>query len=39
MQVANRLFDGIRSKVGFDVALCHDVHGRLKPVEAIRFAW
>ncbi|WP_250520311.1 MULTISPECIES: enolase C-terminal domain-like protein [unclassified Caballeronia] len=33
-----KLFDGIRSKIGFDVALCHDVHERLKPVEAIRFA-
>jgi mannonate dehydratase len=33
-----KLFDGIRSKVGFDVALCHDVHERLKPIEAIRFA-
>ena len=30
--------DEIRSKVGFDVALCHDVHERLKPSEAIRFA-
>ncbi|WP_244831084.1 enolase C-terminal domain-like protein [Caballeronia sp. TF1N1] len=33
-----KLFDGIRCKIGFDVALCHDVHERLKPVEAIRFA-
>ncbi|BAO91399.1 enolase C-terminal domain-like protein [Caballeronia cordobensis] len=33
-----KLFDGIRSKIGFDVELCHDVHERLKPVEAIRFA-
>lgn len=33
-----KLFDGIRSKVGFDVALCHDVHERLSPIEAIRFA-
>jgi len=33
-----KLFDGIRSRVGFDVALCHDVHERLKPVEAIQFA-
>lgn len=33
-----KLFDGLRSKIGFDVALCHDVHERLKPVEAIRFA-
>ncbi len=33
-----KLFDGIRSRIGFDVELCHDVHERLKPVEAIRFA-
>ncbi len=32
------MFDEIRSKVGFDVELCHDVHERLKPVDAIRFA-
>lgn len=33
-----KMFDGIRSKVGFDVELCHDVHERLKPSDAIRFA-
>ncbi|RQR69826.1 MULTISPECIES: enolase C-terminal domain-like protein [unclassified Burkholderia] len=33
-----KLFDGIRSRIGFDVELCHDVHERLKPIEAIRFA-
>ncbi|WP_454903379.1 enolase C-terminal domain-like protein [Variovorax gossypii] len=33
-----KLFEGIRGKVGFDVALCHDVHERLSPIEAIRFA-
>jgi len=38
MRETLKLFDGIRNKVGFDVALCHDVHERLKPVEAIRFA-
>ena len=32
------LFDGIRSRVGWDIQLCHDVHERLKPVEAIQFA-
>lgn len=32
------MFDGIRAKVGFDVQLCHDVHERLQPVEAIRLA-
>ena len=38
MRETLKLFDGIRSRVGFEVALCHDVHGRLKPVDAIRFA-
>jgi mannonate dehydratase len=38
MRETLKLFDGIRSRVGFDVALCHDVHERLKPVDAIRFA-
>lgn len=33
-----KLFEGIRAKVGFDVSLCHDVHERLKPIEAIQFA-
>jgi mannonate dehydratase len=33
-----KLFDGIRSRVGFEVALCHDVHERLKPIDAIRLA-
>jgi mannonate dehydratase len=32
------LFEGIRSEIGWDVQLCHDVHERLKPIEAIRFA-
>ena len=38
MRETVKMFDGIRSRVGFDVALCHDVHERLKPIEAIRFA-
>ncbi len=38
MRETLKLFDGIRSTIGFDVELCHDVHERLKPVEAIRFA-
>jgi len=33
-----KMFDDLRSRVGFDVALCHDVHERLKPIDAIRFA-
>jgi mannonate dehydratase len=33
-----KLFEGIRNRVGWDVRLCHDVHERLRPTEAIRFA-
>jgi len=38
MRETVKLFDGIRSRVGFDVELCHDVHERLKPSDAIRLA-
>jgi mannonate dehydratase len=33
-----QMFDDIRSRIGFDLELCHDVHERLKPADAIRFA-
>ena len=38
MHATIKLFEGVRSKVGESIQLCHDVHGRLKPIEAIRFA-
>ena len=38
MRETVKMFAGIRSRVGFDVALCHDVHERLKPIDAIRLA-
>ena len=38
MRETVKMFDGIRSRVGLDVELCHDVHERLKPTDAIRFA-
>lgn len=38
MRETAKMFDGIRSRVGFDVELCHDVHERLKPIDAIRLA-
>ena len=32
-----KLFEGIRSKLGFDIELIHDVHERISPREAIIF--
>lgn len=31
------LFKGIRSKIGFNIELIHDVHERIHPTDAIRF--
>lgn len=33
-----KLFEGIRSKIGYEMNLVHDVHERIAPVEAIRLA-
>ncbi len=33
-----KMFEGIRARIGFDVELCHDVHSRLKPMDAVRMA-
>ncbi len=33
-----QLFSDIRSKVGYDIGLCHDVHERIHPRDAISFA-
>jgi mannonate dehydratase len=33
-----RFFEHIRSAVGFDVELLHDIHERLAPIEAVRLA-
>jgi mannonate dehydratase len=33
-----RMFDTLRNRLGFGVELCHDVHERLKPADAIRLA-
>lgn len=32
-----KLFDGIRAKIGFEVELVHDVHGRIHTTDAVRF--
>lgn len=32
------LLEGVRSRMGFEIELCHDVHERLHPREAILFA-
>lgn len=33
-----KLFDAMRTRFGFGVEFCHDVHERLEPIEAIRMA-
>lgn len=33
-----RMFDYIRSRIGFDVELLHDVHERLAPIDAVNLA-
>lgn len=33
-----KLFEDIRQKFGYEVELCHDVHERLEPIDAIKFA-
>ncbi len=33
-----KLFDELRSKIGFDIELVHDVHERISPTEAIELA-
>ncbi|MDR1828554.1 MAG: bifunctional D-altronate/D-mannonate dehydratase, partial [Methylobacteriaceae bacterium] len=35
---AVKMFEYVRSKIGFDLELLHDVHERLSPSEAVRFA-
>jgi mannonate dehydratase len=32
------MFQYVREKVGYDIRLCHDVHERISPVDAIRLA-
>jgi mannonate dehydratase len=38
MRETLKMFEHLRGTLGFDIDLCHDVHERLKPVDAIRFA-
>ena len=38
MRETVKMFEAVRARVGFDVELCHDVHERLAPIDAIRFA-
>lgn len=33
-----KLFEDIRSRIGYDIGLCHDVHERIRPIDAIHFA-
>ncbi len=32
------MFDKVRSKIGWDIGLCHDVHERIHPTDAVIFA-
>ncbi|EKF34063.1 enolase C-terminal domain-like protein [Bacillus xiamenensis] len=34
----DKLFDYLRSKIGFNMELIHDVHERIPPIEAVRLA-
>jgi mannonate dehydratase len=38
MRSVIEMFDFLRSKLGFETPLLHDVHERLPPIEAVRFA-
>ncbi|MSP14353.1 MAG: bifunctional D-altronate/D-mannonate dehydratase [Chloroflexi bacterium] len=38
LQIVPQLFAYLREKVGWDVRLFHDAHGRLTPIEAARLA-
>ncbi|MGH9455226.1 MAG: D-galactonate dehydratase family protein, partial [Terriglobia bacterium] len=38
MRTVPKMFEYVRSKVGFDVDLLHDSHERLRPIEAARMA-
>lgn len=33
-----KLFEGIRSRIGYEIDLVHDVHERIAPIEAIKLA-
>lgn len=33
-----KLFEDLRSEIGYEVQLCHDVHERISPIEAIGLA-
>ena len=33
-----KAFEAMRARFGFEIEFCHDVHERLEPIEAIRFA-
>ena len=38
MRAHLELFDKVRAEVGFEVELLHDVHERLRPIEAVSYA-
>jgi len=38
MLTVQKMFEHVRAKVGFELNLLHDIHERLHPIEAVRFA-
>lgn len=38
MLSVQKMFDYLRSRLGFELNLLHDIHERLYPIEAVRFA-
>jgi mannonate dehydratase len=38
MRVQLKLFERARAEVGDEIELCHDIHERLQPIEAVGFA-
>jgi len=38
MLTVQKMFEHVRARVGFELNLLHDIHERLHPIEAVRFA-
>jgi len=38
MRTQLKLFERVRAELGYEIELCHDIHERLQPIEAVGFA-